>query len=101
MGGDVQVGVGGRIAAATEMLTTERSRTDVSVAFLRDQGPVLTENGVPVDVPFDGVLVVEGCVHFHEHLHVYLYEGDRKAERIALEIVRDWDNGGCGRDRRE
>lgn len=39
------------------------------------------------------VLMVEGCVHFHEHLHVDLNEGDRNSEREVLEVVREWRNG--------
>ncbi|MFV1991836.1 MAG: hypothetical protein ACC652_13980, partial [Acidimicrobiales bacterium] len=89
-----------RPEAEAEVITTERTRTAVSVDLLRDRGPVLLEDGEPVEVPFDGVLVVEGCVHFHEHLHVYLCEGDRKAERIAVEVVREWTDGECGRMRR-
>lgn len=54
-----------------------------------------------MEVPFDGMLVVEGCVHFHEHLYVYVTKGDRDAERVALEIVREWNNGDCRRSRRD
>jgi len=81
--------------AEPESLTTERSRTAVSVDLLRDQGPVLTEDGRPIDVPHDGVLVVEGCLHIHETLVIYLNEGDRDSERVAVEVVREWANGGC------
>jgi hypothetical protein len=89
-----------RPEAGAKVLATERSRTAVAVDLFREQGPVLMEDGRSVDVAPDGVLVVEGCVHFHEHLHVYLDEGDRDAERIAVEIVRGWSNGDCGRERR-
>lgn len=73
-----------------EALTTERSRTAVSVDFLRDQGSILIEDGQAVEVPLGGTLVVEGCLHIHETLVIYLNEGDRNAERVALEIVREW-----------
>ena len=56
------------------------------------------EDGEPLNVPLGGTLVVEGCVHFHEHVHIYLNEGDRDTEKVALEIVREWANGDCGRD---
>lgn len=79
-----------RPAAEAEVLTTERSRTAVAVDLFADGGSVLMEDGRPVGVPTDGVLVVEGCVHFHEHLHVYLNEGDRNSEHTAIEIVREW-----------
>ena len=36
-------------------------------------------------------LVVDGCLHVHEHLHIYLAEGDRNAEGTALEVVREWN----------
>lgn len=85
-------------AAESEVLTTERSRTAVSVDLLQDRGPLLREDGRPVDLPPDGVLVVEGCVHWHEHLHVYLNEGGRSSERIAVEIVREWTDRDCRRD---
>ena len=76
-------------------VTTERSRTAVSVDLMRDQ------DGRAVEVPLGGTMVVEGCcIHFHEHLHIYLTEGDLDSERIAVEVVREWTNGGCGRDRR-
>lgn len=81
----------------SEVLTAERSRTAVAVDLFREQGPVLVEDGRPVEMPPDGVLVVQGCIHFHEHLHVYLCEGDRDAERAAVEIVREWTSGDCGR----
>jgi uncharacterized protein YceK len=81
-----------RPEAAAEVLTTERSRTAVAVEMFTD------EDGKRVEMPSDGVLVVEGCGHFHEHLHVYLNEGDRNAERTAIEIIREWKDGGCRRD---
>ena len=84
-----------------EVLTTEKTRTAVSVDLLRDQGPVLWEDGRAVEVPLDGVLVVEGCVHLEQHLHVYLVEGDLDSERTAIEVVREWSSGSCGRKRRE
>ena len=83
----------------SEVLTTERSRTAAAVDLFRDQGPVLAESGEPVEMPLDGTLVVEGCLHFHEHLHIYLNEGDRMAERTAIEIIREWKDGECGRQR--
>ena len=89
-----------RPEVAAEVLTTERSRTAVAVDLFKDQGPVLMEDGRPVEVPRDGVLAVRGCVHIHEHLHVSLNADDRKAERIAVEIVREWNNGDCGWNRR-
>jgi hypothetical protein len=89
-----------RPQADAEVLTTERSRTAVAVDLFREQGPVLVESGEPVEMPLDGTLVVEGCLHFHEHLHIYLNEGDRNAERTAIEIVREWKGGDCGWDRR-
>jgi hypothetical protein len=83
-----------RPEADAEVLTTERSRTAVAVDLFRDQGPVLMEEGEPVEVPLDGTLIVEdSCIHFHEHLHIHLCEGDRNAERVALEIVREWTGG--------
>ena len=86
-----------RPEAAAEVLTAEKTRTAVSLDLLQDRGPVLMEDGRPVDVPSGGTLVVEGCVHFHETLVICLDEGDRNAERMALEIVREWTNGECGR----
>lgn len=71
-----------------EVLTTERTKVEVAVDLFTDQ------DGRPIDVPLDGTLVVEGCIHFHEHLHINLCEGDRDAERIAVEIVREWSDGG-------
>ena len=47
-------------------LVATASYPAVAVDLLRDQGPLLMEDGELVEVPFDGVLVVEGCVHFHE-----------------------------------
>ena len=88
-------------AVDPEVLTSERSRTAVAVDLFQEQGPVVMEDGRLVEVPPDGVLVVEGCVHFHEHLHVYLNDGDRNSERVALEIVREWSNGDCRRSRRD
>ena len=89
-----------RPEATAGVLKTEKTRTAVSVDLMRDQGPVLMEDGRTVDVPFDGVLNVHGCLHIHEHLHISLNEDDRNAERVALEIVREWSNVDCGRDRR-
>ena len=88
-----------RPEAQSEVPTIERSRTAVAIDLFRDQGPVLVESGEPVEMPLDGTLVVEGCLHFHEHLHIYLNEGDRMAERTAIEIIREWKDGECGRQR--
>ena len=90
-----------RPEAATGVLTTERSRTAVSIDLLRERRSVVMEDGRPADVPLGGTMVVEACVHLHEHLHVYLDEGDRRAERVAIEIIREWSNGDCGRRRRK
>ena len=79
-----------RPEAESEVLTTEKTMTAVSVDLLTDRGPMLLEDGRPVDVPFDGVLVVEGCIHLEQHLHVYLNEGDLDSERMAVEVVREW-----------
>lgn len=84
-----------RPEAESEVLAIQRSRTAVSVDFLRDQGSILMEDGKPVDVPLEGVLMVEGCVHFHQTLVICLDEGDRNAERVAVEIVREWSSGDC------
>ena len=81
--------------AGADVLISERSRTVVAVDLFREQGPVLREDGRPVEVPSGGTLVVEGCVHFHETLVICLDEGDRDAERAAVEIVREWTNGDC------
>jgi hypothetical protein len=67
----------------------------VGVDLFREQGPVMVEDGRPVEMPLEGTLVVEGCIHFHEHLHVYLDEGDRNSKRVAVEIVQKW-TGDCG-----
>ena len=85
-----------RPEAADDVLNSEKTRTAVSVDLFTDQGPVLMEDGNPVDVRNDGVLVVEGCLHFHEHLHVYL--NDRNVERVAVEVIREWKGERCGRD---
>lgn len=87
--------------AEPDVLTTEKTRTAVSVDLFEDQGPVLMEDGMPVDMPLDGTLVVDGRIHLHEHLHIYLAEGDRKSERTAIEIVRQWNGGDCGRHGRD
>jgi hypothetical protein len=79
----------------SEVLTSERSRTAVAVDLFREQGPVLLEDGKPVEVPLGGTLVVEGCIHFHQTLVICLDEGDRNAERVAVEIVREWNSGSC------
>ena len=76
-----------------KVLTSERTKTAVAVDLLRDQRRVLMEDGRALEVPFESTMVVRGCVHFHEHLHVYLVEGDRKSERAAIEIVRQWSKG--------
>jgi hypothetical protein len=89
-----------RPEAGAEVLTSERTRTAVAIDLFREQGPVVMEDGSPVEMPLDGTLVVEGCLHFHETLVIYLNEGDRNAERVAVEIVREWADGDCGRERR-
>lgn len=82
--------------AEPESLTTDKRRTAVSVDLF-----TATEDGRTVEMPLDGVLNVHGCVHLSQHLHINLVEGDRDAERISLEIVREWTKGECGRDRRD
>jgi hypothetical protein len=89
-----------RAEAATDVLTSKRSRTAVAVDLFADDGSVLREDGEAVEVPLEGVLVVQGCLHIHETLVICLEEGDRDSERVALEIVREWSSGDCGRDRK-
>ena len=88
---------------ATEPLAqtaVTKERTRVAVDLLTDRGMVM-EDGQAIESPLEGVLTVNGCLHFHQTLIIHLNEDDRTSERTAIEIVREWANEGCERLRRE
>jgi hypothetical protein len=76
-----------------------KERTRVAVDLLTDREMVM-ENGQAIEAP-DGVLTVNGCLHFHQTLIIHLNESDRTSERTAIEIVREWTDEGCERHRRK
>jgi hypothetical protein len=76
-----------------------KDRTRVAVDLLTDREMVM-ENGQALEAP-DGVLTVNGCLHFHQTLIIHLNESDRASERTAIEIVREWTDEGCERHRRK
>ena len=81
----------------TQPVVTERSRTAVAVDLTRGQQPVRTASGDPVECPPDAnFVVVEGCLH----VHIHLGKDDRKAEKLAIELLRELQGGRCEWHRR-
>ena len=75
-----------------QSVVTERSRTAVAVDLSRGQRPVRTVSGDLVECPPDAnFVVVEGCLH----LHVHLGTDNRKAEKLAVELLRELQGGRC------
>jgi hypothetical protein len=87
------------VAAEAPARTVTKDRTRVAVDLLADHGPIVLENGTPVETLSDGTLVVDGCVHLHQTLIIHLGKGDRHAERAAIEIIREWTGEPCVRHR--
>jgi hypothetical protein len=85
---------------ATDQSTVTKERTRVAVDLLTDQG-IGIENGRATETPLDGVLTVEGCLHFHQTLIIHLGDADRASERRAIEIIREWQDEPCERHRRK
>jgi type IV pilus biogenesis protein CpaD/CtpE len=84
-------------AEQTQPVVTERSRTAVAVDLTRGQQPVRTVSGDPVEFPHDAnVVIVEGCLH----VHIHLGKDDRKAEKLAVELLRELQGGRCEWHRR-
>jgi type IV pilus biogenesis protein CpaD/CtpE len=84
-------------AEQTQPVVTERSRTAVAVDLTRGQQPVRTVSGDPVEFPHDAnVVIVEGCLH----VHIHLGKDDRKAEKLAVELLRELRDGRCEWHRR-
>jgi ABC-type Fe3+-hydroxamate transport system substrate-binding protein len=79
-------------AEQTQPVVTERSRTAVAVDLTRGQQPVRTVSGDPVEFPHDAnVVIVEGCLH----VHIHLGKNDQKAEKLAVELLRELRDGRC------
>jgi type IV pilus biogenesis protein CpaD/CtpE len=75
-----------RPAEQTQPVVTERSRTAVALDLTRGQEPVRTASGDPVEFPHDAnFVVVEGCLHVHLHIG----KDDRKAQKLAVELLRE------------
>jgi type IV pilus biogenesis protein CpaD/CtpE len=86
-----------RPAEQAQPVVTERSRTAVAVDLTRGQQPVRTVSGDPVECPPDAnFVVVEGCLH----VHIHLGKDDRKAEKLAVELLRELRDRQCQWHRR-
>ena len=78
----------------TQQTTTERERTAVAVEIGRGQTVLLTPSGESVNLPSDvDYVIVDGCVHVHEHVHIYAKNG--RTEEIAIEVLRGLLDDRC------
>lgn len=65
------------MSEATDQSAVTKERTRVAVDLLTDQAAMVTEDGQAVETSLEGVLTVNGCLHFHQTLIIYLNEDDR------------------------
>jgi hypothetical protein len=80
---------------ATDQSAVTKERTRVAVDLLTDQGVMVMEDGRATETPLEGVLTVDGCLHFHQTLIIHLGDADRASERRAIEIIREWQDEPC------
>lgn len=86
---------------ATDQSAVTKERTRVGVDLLTDQRVMVLEDGRATETPLDGVLTVEGCLHFHQTLIIHLGDADRASERRAIEIIREWQGEPYEQHRRK